>query len=220
MREKQEPIQENLKFFRSEANLFIIEDKIYRSTSSTPRRRKKAKQYTIIEYVTGIKNQTHTHIHTYNTNLGKSLDEFFGADVREPLEFHVGQLLGEDRGRWAQLGDVHLKNTVDSSIRVRVWKKSGRHEIKCKWRATTFQRGVLRAMKGEPDSLHGIHEDKKRKRAEATHIAPFLSNFPPAAASAKFNRVLIFVAVSKWFPADRRRDALSHPRHSIKIRSA
>lgn len=39
--------------------------------------------------------------------------------------------------------------------------------------------GVLRAMKGRRagvDSLDGIHEDKKRKRAEATH-AP-LSSFP------------------------------------------
>lgn len=66
--------------------------------------------------------------------------------------------------------------------------------------------------------------NSRRQKAETggshTHRPPFLSNFPPAAASAKFNRILIFVAVSKWFPADRRRDALSHPRHSIKIRSA
>lgn len=74
---------------------------------------------------------------------------------------------------------------------------------------------------------HGFTpRNSRRQKAETggshTHRPPFLSNFPPAAAScsAKFNRVLIFIAVSKWFPADRRRDALSHPRHSIKIRSS
>lgn len=86
--------------------------------------------------------------------------------------------------------------------------------------------GVLRAMKGRRagvDSLDGIHEDKKRKRAEATH-AP-LSSFPFqfSCCPDKFNRVLIFVgdAVSKWFPADRRRDALlstAPSPSSIKIR--
>lgn len=124
--------------------------------------------------MTGIKKQTHT----YNTNLGESLDEFFGADVREPLEFHVGQLLGEDRSRWAQLGDVHLKNTVDSSIRVRVWKKSGRHEIKCKWRATTFQRGVLRAMKGERGGPR-IHSTEFTKTKSGNGRKPHTSpSFP------------------------------------------
>lgn len=45
LREKQETIQENLKFFWSEANLFIIEDKIYRSTSSNPEETKSKTMY-------------------------------------------------------------------------------------------------------------------------------------------------------------------------------
>lgn len=136
------------------------------------------------------------------------MDEFFGADVREPLEFHVGQLLGEDRGRWAQLGDVHLKNTVDSSIRLEVSKKSRHH----------LSTVVLRGMKGRgagvaPDSPDGIHEDKNgRKRAEATHAPLSFPIFllPGQIQPSSYLRLGRGFQVVSGRPTSRR-SALNHP---------
>lgn len=149
------------------------------------------------------------------------MDKFFGADVREPLEFHVSQLLGEDRGRWAQLGDVHLKNTVDSSIRLQVSKKS-RYHLSIEWEYCERWKGGGRAW------IRWMEFTKTKsgngRKPHTRPFPPFLSNFPAAACCPdKFNRVLIFVgdAVSKWFPADRRRDALlstAPSPSSIKIR--
>lgn len=116
----------------------------------------------------------------------------------------MGQLLGEDRGRWAQLGDVHLKNTVDSSIRLEVSKKSRHH----------LSTVVLRGMKGRGRAWRPIRrmeftKTKTGGNGRKPHTRPFPFQFS-CCRPGKFNRVLIFVwdAVSKWFPADRRRDAL------------
>ena len=115
------------------------------------------------------------------TNLGKGLDEFFWADIREPLEFHVGQLLCQDRGRWAQLGDVHLKNGVTVPFVSSVEEKR-RREIMCKSVALVV--GVRDAMKGrrqrELDSQRCRKTESGNGRKLRVHVATpplFLSNF-------------------------------------------
>lgn len=57
------------------------------------------------------------------THFGESLHEFLGSDVREPLEFHVSQLLCQYSGWRAELGDVHLRGKItilDESLLVKI----------------------------------------------------------------------------------------------------
>lgn len=132
------------------------------------------------------------------------MDEFFGADVREPLEFHVGQLLGEDRGRRAQLGDVHLKNTVDSSIPLQVSKRSRPPMKSRKWRATTFQWSG--SMKASDEREEGVARfagwnsrwKTKSGNGRKPHTRPFPLSFPifPLPPAARPNSTPEFL--SSW----------------------
>lgn len=50
--------------------------------------------------------------------LGEGLDELLGADVGEPLEFNVSQLLRQDRGRGTQFRHVDLKHTGKGMVKL------------------------------------------------------------------------------------------------------
>ena len=132
------------------------------------------------------------------TNLGEGLDEFLGADVGEPLEFHVGQLLRQDRGWRTQLGDVHLKNEVTvpfgSSV---VEEKRGRGN-----RVQEVQEVQVEGARNANESVGAstrtrFNRDAKRQKAEAG--GPRGSSSFSFSISRRVNSKRVLIVVERWF---------------------
>lgn len=184
--------------------------------------------------MTGIKKQTHTHTYTHiKYKPWRKLGRILRGRCTRASRVPRGSIAG--RGPWPtgtarwcppekHGWQFHSAPSVEEIAAANEIAQVARYHLSMEWEyeSERWKGGGC----GPIRWMEFTMEDKKRKRAEATHapLPPFLSNFPAAACCpAKFNpRVLIFVedAVSKWFPADRRRDALGHPLSlsSIKIR--
>lgn len=184
--------------------------------------------------MTGIKKQTHTHTYTHiKYKPWRKLGRILRGRCTRASRVPRGSIAG--RGPWPtgtarwcppekHGWQFHSAPSVEEIAAANEIAQVARYHLSMEWEyeSERWKGGGC----GPIRWMEFTMEDKKRKRAEATHapLPPFLSNFPVAACCpAKFNpRVLIFVedAVSKWFPADRRRDALGHPLSlsSIKIR--
>lgn len=183
--------------------------------------------------MTGIKKQTHTHTYTHiKYKPWRKLGRILRGRCTRASRVPRGSIAG--RGPWPtgtarwcppekHGWQFHSAPSVEEIAATNEIAQVARYHLSMEWEyeSERWKGGGC----GPIRWMEFTMEDKKRKRAEATHapLPPFLSNFPAAACCpAKFNpRVLIFVedAVSKWFPADRRRDALGHPLSlsSIKI---
>lgn len=184
--------------------------------------------------MTGIKKQTHTHTYTHiKYKPWRKLGRILRGRCTRASRVPRGSIAGQGpwptgTARWCPPEkhgwQFHSAPSVEEIAAANEIAQVARYHLSMEWEyeSERWKGGGC----GPIRWMEFTMEDKKRKRAEATHapLPPFLSNFPAAACCpAKFNpRVLIFVedAVSKWFPADRRRDALGHPLSlsSIKIR--